>query len=676
MRAFSVIALAFAFPHSAAAGEHPIDGVISLLQKLMIQSKEEGAAEAASFQKFTYWCKTSTKTLNKAIKTEKTDISSLTDKIDGLTADIATLGEDIASLKSDIESMETAADKAKTVRDDEKSLYDDEQKNFEDTITAVDEAITTLKDSKASLLQTDAQKVVKKAESLAKAMGKPAAKTYSFKSGGIIETFKAMKAEFEADKLDSTSAETNKLNAYNLAKQERDTAISTAKDSKKEKEDIKGDKESEKATASSTLSETETALADDTATLEQTDKECKTVTGEWEERSGIREGEIKAMEMAIKILTKVTGVRNPDEHEIPKKALMEATSRIDQDTASYEAKMAGISFLQLEDPKTKAVNLLKKAASMAHSKALLKLASEISTYDGPFDKIKQMIQKMIFRLMSEQKDEDDHKNWCDMEMEKSTESKEDKDEKINMLKKKVAEHDAAIKKLIKQITENNDKAATLTKYMEEETELRNENHAEIEATIKDSQDAQAAVTQATQVLKDFYKESGMIAKEPWEFVQLSSKRGVDLPSSPDTWDSSYTGVTDPENGADGVLALLDGVMTKFSSMEADAKVQDETDQKNYEADMQASKISLEETKQDTSMKTTKKDSMQEKMEGLQATLKHTTSEFDAVVQYLKDLQPACGEGDSSYEDRKKARADEITALRKAQTILEDAFRAK
>merc|ERR1719321_2128148 len=130
---------------------------------------------------------------------------------------------------------------------------------------------------------------------------------------------------------------------------------------------------------------------------------------------------------------------------------------------------------------------------------------------------------MIFRLMSEQKDEDDHKNWCDMEMEKSTESKEEKDK---MFTKKVAEHDAAIKKLIKQITENNDKAADLTKYMEEETELRNENHAEIVATIKDSQDAQAAVTQATQVLKDFYKESGMIAKEPWEFVQVSARRGA------------------------------------------------------------------------------------------------------------------------------------------------------
>merc|ERR1719272_1801066 len=210
--------------------------------------------------------------------------------------------------------------------------------------------------------------------------------------------------------------------------------------------------------------------------------------------------------------------------------------------------------------------------------------------------------------------------------------------------------------------------------MEQETELRDENHAEIVATIKDSQDAQAAVTSAIQVLRDFYKESGMIAKEPWEFVQVSSRRDVELPANPDTWDASYTGTTDPKSGADGVLALLDGVMEKFSAMEADAKVSDETDQKNYDADMQAKTIELAETVQDTQMKTSKKDSQQDKMEGLATANKHMTKEYDAVVQYLKDLQPACGAGGSSYEDRKTARTDEITALRKAQVILEDSFK--
>lgn len=56
--------------------------------------------------------------------------------------------------------------------------------------------------------------------------------------------------------------------------------------------------------------------------------------------------------------------------------------------------------------------------------------------------------------------------------------------------------------------------------------------------------------------------------------------------------------------------------------------------------------------------------------------KHTSSELAAVVQYLKDLKPACVDGDSTYKDRKKARDDEIESLKKAQGILEDAFKKK
>merc|ERR1719321_2439784 len=222
--------------------------------------------------------------------------------------------------------------------------------------------------------------------------------------------------------------------------------------------------------------------------------------------------------------------------------------------------------------------------------------------------------------------------------------------------------DAAIKLLVKQITENNAKVKTITEYQETETTLRDENHAEILATIKDAQDAQKALTDAIQVLKDFYKESGMIAKEPWEFLQTDS-RDVELPEKPSTWDSSYTGTANPKSGADGILTILDETMQKFSKMEADAKVTDETDQKDYEQDMAAKKIETDETSMDTQMKTQKKDSVQEKMEGAAATLKSTSAELDAVEQYLKDLEPACGAGDSSYEDRKKARADEIEALR-------------
>merc|ERR1719421_903501 len=190
-----------------------------------------------------------------------------------------------------------------------------------------------------------------------------------------------------------------------------------------------------------------------------------------------------------------------------------------------------------------------------------------------------MIQKMIYRLMSEQKDEDEHKLWCDEEVSKSTESKADKDEKVALLNSKISEMDSTIKLLMKQIMENEKKVKDISEYMKTETALRDENHAEIEATIKDAVDAQGALTSAITVLKEFYKESGMIPKEPWEFLQTASQRDVELPDKPSTWDSSYTGTADPQNAGEGILTILEETMQKFSKMEADAKVQDETDQK-------------------------------------------------------------------------------------------------
>merc|ERR1719316_662088 len=395
-------------------------------------------------------------------------------------------------------------------------------------------------------------------------------KVYTEHEGEIIETFEDMEGDLEHDKLDVHQREANAQNAYELAKKARDFSIAAAKDNKREKEDIKADKEADLAKAETDLSEEETELAGDSATLDSTDQECKMVNEGWDQRSAIRAGEIEAMEMAVKILSKVTGVRNPDTHEIPAKALTQVSNTV--------------SLLQISaDPpgaKAKAVALLREAGKSAHDGALQKLAAQIMAYDGPFDKIKAIIQKMIFRLQAEQKDEDDHKNWCDLELQKNQDITDDKSEKIKLTEIEIEEADAEVKLAVKKIADNNAKVADIQKYMKEETELRAENKNEIELTIKDAQAGSEAVAQAITVLKDFYKESGMIAKEPWEFIQVSKKSaGVTLPDSPATWDSSYTGVADPENGSDGVLSILEGVATKFATMESDAKLQDATDQK-------------------------------------------------------------------------------------------------
>jgi chromosome segregation ATPase len=336
-------------------------------------------------------------------------------------------------------------------------------------------------------------------------------------------------------------------------------------------------------------------------------------------------------------------------------------------------ELIATSFLQIDDPKAKAVQILVAEAHKLHSKALQRLAQEVSAHlGGPFDKIKAMIQKMIFRLMAEQKDEDDHKNWCDMELEKSEESKEDKEGKKEELEKKMDAAEAKTIALAEEISVLQEEVNEIVNHVKEATEIRNTDHEENMATIKDAKDTQDAISSAISVLKDFYKESGKIPKEPWEFVQ-TGRAPVETSGPPETWDSSYTGL---DKEPDGIITLMETISSDFAKMEAETTASEDEDQKAYDTDMTESAINKAEKEKSAEMKGHERARLLDKLKTWTGQLKHVVSELEAVVQYLKDLEPACVNGDSTYEDRKQARADEIEALRKAQGILESAFKAK
>jgi len=132
-----------------------------------------------------------------------------------------------------------------------------------------------------------------------------------------------------------------------------------------------------------------------------------------------------------------------------------------------------VSLLQVTDPKMKAVNLLRAKARIMHSKALERLAQEVAAHlTGPFDEVNNMIQKMIFRLMAEQKDEDDHKHWCDLELEKTNSSKINKEDKIADLTAKIDDAKATVEQLIQEIREAEDMIAAIIAHVNEATEIR------------------------------------------------------------------------------------------------------------------------------------------------------------------------------------------------------------
>lgn len=422
-----------------------------------------------------------------------------------------------------------------------------------------------------------------------------------------------------------------------------------------------GDVQGDLTEAEESLTNAKDDLESDETTLKDTTTTCKTKAEEWDERCELREHEVEAMAAAEEILAKVADVRT------------EAPGNPVPPTHPVDLQMK-LSFLQLSDPKMKAVNLIRQSAAKAHSKVLEGFANTLATRlkeDDPFDVINQDIQKMIFRLMAEQKDEDEHKDWCDMEIQKSEDNKDHKEERMETLKDKIKDGKATSDELEVEIEEADTMINDIKEHMQEAKEVRDESKKENQKAIKDSEDAQAAIAKATAVLTSFYKESGEIEKEPYEFLQRDPQ---ELPEEPSSWDASYTGVTDPKNKNGGVLSVLEACAADFAKMEAETRAQEEEDQSAFDEDDQANQIEKARREKEVEMKTQEKDTLDANVVTMEKLRKKVNTQLEAVETYLKDLEPACTDGDSTYEERKEARADEIKGLKKAQETLQEAFK--
>lgn len=652
--------------------EHPIGKVINMLEELKEKAKVEGEEEEANYQKFKNWCDNSKKELSNQISKEKDEIEELKQSVSAKEELISGLEADIEFLTKQLEEQTVSGDEAKKIREEQNKAWEEADKDFDSTITAITEVIESLKSTKAETDSLLSRKTVRKVLALAEGLvpekdqqmlvsllnvapPKPQDKVYTFKSGNVIELLESLKKKFEMDKEEAAKAETASLNEYNVAKGAREDALKAAEEAKGEKETLKGEAETALEEMKATLSETEEDLAANEKAMEKTTTLCKLKADEWRDRQFARSNEIKAMDTAMEILAKVQGVR----HEVPGK-----------DTLMQKAT----SFLQIDDPKMKAVKILVSEAQKLHSKskALQNLINQIKQHkEGPFDEIIQMIQKMIFRVMAEQKDEDDHKMWCDTETEKSNGSKEHNEKKKEELELKIDEGEKKVQQLSEDVATLTEEVTTLETEIKESTEIRNEEHEENVAAIKDAQDAQAAISKAVAVLSEYYKSVGQ------SFIQVKQHEPVDLGEAPETWDASYSGVSDAKAQPDGIISVLEAVSEDFAKMEADTKAQEDSDQKAYDEELTSNMMDKAEKEQSIEIKTHEKTRLQGKLKNWNDQKKHVLAELETVLQYLKDLEGACGEGEeegASYEDRKKARTDEIAALREAQNILTNAFK--
>lgn len=668
----------------AVSRDHPVDGVIDLLKKLDSKAEEDRKQEEVVYSKFVHWCQTGSKTLNKAISEEKARMERVSSEIEAHEKNIEVLAKEISALGDQLLELQAADTAASNVRSAGESLYNAEYDSLRRTIQAINDAITDLSEAKSTtenwlLVQkkvrgvlalvsyraTAAQRQVlqnfmataNKTRPELQAEGDQEAHVdkYAFKSQKVIELLKELSLKFQDEEVATTKAETLAINAFELAKQARaevSTATSASKGTKEGEHDgALGDLSLSQADYNSTRDD----LQADSEALGSTKQACMEKQSEWEERSATRSKEREAIEVAISILAKVTGVRT----EAPSNPVPPPSP---------------VSFLQLSNPKAKrAVTLLREEAHADHSKALEQIASAVEKHgDGPFDQIVNTIEKMIFHLMNEQKEEDEHKDWCDQALSKTNKSIDDKNDKILELTAKIDDASAQASALLGDMNAADEMVSKIGAHMKEATEIREISKKQNALATKDAEDAQTALANAIAVLKDHYKESGEVPKESWEFIQ-SVRVPVNLPNNPATWDSSYTAVADPKEQPTGIIVVLEQVSADFAQMESGTAAQEASDKEVFDEDMKNCDIEKARRREESEVKSQERKRQLEKQASLETERKGVKGELEATEQYFKDLQPACVVGDSTYADRKAARAKEVEALHQAQDLLQDAF---
>merc|ERR1719483_1623248 len=166
-------------------------------------------------------------------------------------------------------------------------------------------------------------------------------------------------------------------------------------------------------------------------------------------------------------------------------------------------------------------------------------------------------------------------------------------------------------------------------------------------------------------------------KEAWEFLQepLNDTGVADYAKA--TGDgasvaSSFGGT----KGGGNVITVLKQVLEDYTTLESETSSQEETDENLFATFMSESRQNLAEQRQIIKMKTGKMNTAEKNLASTQKQHKKATNQKEALDQYMVDLKPSCIDGDSTYEERKAARASEIAGLQQALGVLADAFKPK
>merc|ERR1719183_1935546 len=646
-----------------SAKSNPMGKVLELLTGLEAKIVAEGEKEAKAYKEYFDWCDDFSKEKGFEIKTltakkEKlmAEIADLTASIEALTSEIEDLSAKIATDESELkdatlirekehgEFLANEADLVETIdtltraigilsKEMAKNPAAFAQLQSSSTITNVVQAMTAVVDA-AGFSGHDKQKLMSLVQSSEKSddddedVNAPAAAVYKAHSTGIFDLLEDLKEKAEEELAALRKAETNTKQNYEMLKQSLEDSIAA---------DTKAKDEASAAKAEGDLAMTEKALDDAKTALAEANADCMQVAADHEATVTGRTEELTALATA-------------------KKILMETSSGAVSQTYSLLQVKAGSQMRSRADlANAELVSLVKKLARQHHSSALAQLASRIqavykysqSSGDDPFVKVKGLIVDLINKLEAEAAAAATEKAWCDEQMSKTEEKKQELDEDIEKLTTKIDKASADSAQLKDEVKTLQGELAALAKLQADMDSIRAEEHANFETAKADLTLGLEGVRKALMVLNDYYGSAS--------FVQQ--------PAKPELFKKA-------SGAGGGIIDILEVCESDFASGLAKEEKEEADAQAEYDKVTQENAVTKTLKLQDVKYKTQEFTGLDKAISDMSEDLATEKTELSAVMEYYGKVKDRCIAVPETYEERKARREAEIEGLKEALNILE------
>merc|ERR1719160_1858228 len=645
----------------------PVQKVIELLGECKAKVANDLAAETKVMEEYSTFCDDELKEKGYAIQTAEREIGDLMATIEDSKATIVEKSDEISTLGTVIAAKEKELADAQGVREGQNAEFVAAEKELVKSVDECSRAVTALEKGMALLqggrkreakqelkavqsamstvlaaiaIDTDSTRKLKSflqtttadSEDNELTLRQPQAKqvAYESKSGGIIQAVKDMQAKAEAELSDLRKKEMADAHEFKMLEQSLSKEISHNEGKLSEATKAKAAAEETLATSEGDLVATKKTKAADEEYSANLKTECETAAKEWAARQECAKAEMAAIDKASEILA--SGVTALVQVRTSKKSFDDDS----QDDAQSEMRQ-------------KLVRHIQRLGKKFHSFGLMQLASVASS--DPFVKIRGLIEDMIEKLLKEAEEEATQKAFCDKEMGASKKSEAEKTATIEKLSTRIDGATSTIAELTEAVKTLEAEVAAIDKAQAEATEIRTKESADNNAAISDFRQSADAVVAAMGVLKSFYEGSALLQTN-------SAKSGR----------PSFGGAK--TDAGSGIISVLEVAESDFTRLLAETETAEDAAADAYAKQTDENKVSKATKETDAKAKESEIKSLTVQLGHHKEDHASTSTELDAVNEYIDKLRPQCEEKAMSYEEKKAAREAEIAGLKEALEILE------